>query len=338
MFVKFQVICLLLAVAIVMPGRSTSVFSSDDTAKPDIQFMETAYDFGFAGQQEKVSHSYNFKNAGTAGLIIEAVKASCGCVAAVSSAKEIPPGGTGSITATFETGKYKGKQIKTIHVHSNDRVKPEIELQMTGMVKLGIALEPESVYFGDVQKNSTVNKVVKLSIIDGVPFGIDKIDVPDKYISTRVSDASVDSRTAYSIEVTLKPDAPAGSFTEVITVNTDSRLYPRIDIPVIGTVVGDIKVKPQSISFGTLHKGDAVRTKIVVESVRKEIFHIQKVTFTPPFLSAQTTCNKENTQCEITLKIDVNSPAGPANGEIRIYTDAPDQPVLTVPVSGLIIQ
>ena len=139
---------------------------------PDIQFEETVYDFGIAGQEEKIIQNYMFTNAGNKPLIIEAVKPSCGVLSTLLTPKKVYPGENGLIKVEFLTSKTVGQQTKNIRVYSNDPDEPEIELEVTGVVKTGIALEPEFLYFGDVKKGQTVTKALKL-----IQLGEDQLEI-----------------------------------------------------------------------------------------------------------------------------------------------------------------
>ncbi|MCP5006840.1 MAG: DUF1573 domain-containing protein, partial [Planctomycetes bacterium] len=48
--------------------------------QPDIYFEEPIYNFGKVYKNEEVEHFFNFENRGTKDLIIEDIKASCGCI------------------------------------------------------------------------------------------------------------------------------------------------------------------------------------------------------------------------------------------------------------------
>ncbi len=317
-------------------GEGSFAFSSEQKDYPDIQFEEKVYNFGVARQQETVSHSYQFKNKGKGILTIKEVKASCGCIATIVSSKEVLPGAIGEIKVTFQTGKYTGKQTKNIFVYSNDPNKQEIGLEIIGMIKTEVALEPESLNFGDVEKGKAVNKIVKIIQLEDEELKLDKVEAAGEYFLTQVSDFKDERNKGFKVNVILKPDAPVGRFTEAITLHTNLKKHPRIDVTVLGNILGRIRVNPQMVSLGSLKKGSYVANKITVESANREEFNILKVTSTLPFLLAKASTTGKNSKFEIVLEINKDAPAGRIEGEIDIYTDEPEQPSIKVPVYGVV--
>jgi len=303
---------------------------------PDILFDKKTYDFGVAGQHESIIHEFGFTNVGEEVLVIEAVKTTCGCIATVASAKEILPGERGVIKADFRTSKRKGKQRKTIHVHSNDPDEPQIELEITGVIKTEVALEPEFLYFGKVDKGETVTKTLKVIQVGDRELSLNRVETAEEYFTTRISGLETGRNTGHQIDVILRADAPVGRFSDVITLHTNLRKRPRIDVPLYGAVLGRIRVKPQMLSFGTLRKGGIVANRLEIVSADHNGFDVVRVVPSPPFISAEVTRADGGKLYEITLKVDENAPVGRVAGEIHIFTDDPDESLIKVPVYGRI--
>ena len=104
---------------------------------PQISISEQEWDFGKVKPDTKPGHTFTITNGGDEDLIIERVKASCGCVKTSISDTRILPGKSAELEATFNTSGYEGKIEKNIFIKSNDpdeaekklRVKIEIEHQ-----------------------------------------------------------------------------------------------------------------------------------------------------------------------------------------------------------------
>jgi len=303
---------------------------------PNIQFEERVYDFGIAGQQEKITHNYKFKNVGKGELVIKSVRAPCGCIATLVTSKRVPPGVTGVIKVTFETRKYKGKLTKSIFVYSNDPDEPKIELKISGVVKTDFALKPEFLHFGDVEKGETVTKTLKLIQVGQEQLTLNRVEAAREYFSTSISSFKDERHKGFKIDVSLKPSAPVGRLMEVITLHTNLKRHPRIDVPVWGNILGRIRVKPQRLSLGLIKKGSYSPKKIEVKATDQFDFKIVKVESNVPFLSTKVSEVKKSKRFEITLKVDKKAPAGRLRGQISIYTDDPDQALIKVPVYGLI--
>jgi len=88
--------------------------------KPDIFFVEKSIDFGNINEGDNPKVIFKFYNSGTAPLLLKDVKASCGCTASEWPRQPIMPGDSSSITATFNSRGYAGKNVhKSITVTTN---------------------------------------------------------------------------------------------------------------------------------------------------------------------------------------------------------------------------
>jgi len=86
---------------------------------PIMQFEQVDHDFGTIVEGQKVSYTYKIKNTGQAPLIIQSAAPSCGCTVPTWSKEPIPVGGTGSVTAEFDSNGKPGINNKTITVTAN---------------------------------------------------------------------------------------------------------------------------------------------------------------------------------------------------------------------------
>ena len=114
-------------------------------AGPAIEAPEQSYSFGDIYQGEKATHSFRFTNTGDAPLVIDKVRSSCGCTAAMVSKGTLQPGETGEVRATFDSSRFRGPVSKKVYLSSNASVKPSFEFQLTATVKEVIALTPHIV-------------------------------------------------------------------------------------------------------------------------------------------------------------------------------------------------
>lgn len=86
---------------------------------PKIQFTEETYEFGAIPEGPQGTHVFKFKNTGKEALILNTVKASCGCTTPAWPKEPILPGATGEITVTYNTQGRVGPFNKSVTVTSN---------------------------------------------------------------------------------------------------------------------------------------------------------------------------------------------------------------------------
>lgn len=148
---------------------------SGQQSGPVIAFSEKEHDFGtFRESEGVVSHDFIFTNSGNAPLIINDVKASCGCTTPQWTKEPLLPGRTGTIRVSFDPKARPGSFNKTINVNSNADV-PSVILSIHGVVipvdrveetyRYSIGqLRLQTIYaaFGEIYKGSSAEFVIKV--------------------------------------------------------------------------------------------------------------------------------------------------------------------------------
>ena len=92
----------------------TANSNAEKVLTPNIEMLETSYNFGEIQQGESVTHDFILKNTGDADLLISAAKGSCGC-----TVPEWPKGEEAAIKVTFNSAGRSGKQNKTVTLVTN---------------------------------------------------------------------------------------------------------------------------------------------------------------------------------------------------------------------------
>lgn len=199
-----------------------------------------------------------------------------------------------------------------------------------------VVLQPRFINFGEVEKGRMVTRTLKLTAIGTVDIRLENIETAKLYFSPNVWASEDSTRRVFKIETVLKSDAPAGSFSETMTLHTNSGRRPTIEVPVYGNVVGKIRVKPQTVLLGVMEKGSHATDKLEVSSVDRKRFNILEIVSKPSFVSAVVTRATSSSEFEITYKVADTAPPGKVVGEIKVRTDDLSQPFVDVPVRGLI--
>ena len=99
-----------------------------------IEFVEIQKDFGDVKEGDVIEHKFVFTNTGKSDLFIRKIQASCGCTTVTPSVTVIKAGEKSSLSASFKTRGYSGRQSKTITVITNDPKSSSIVLRLTGTV------------------------------------------------------------------------------------------------------------------------------------------------------------------------------------------------------------
>lgn len=99
---------------------------------PEITFEKTVYDFGTVTQGDETIHEFVFKNTGKAPLVLNNVRASCGCTVPNWSKKPVKQKEKASVKVRYDSNRI-GAFTKSITVMSNAKNSP-IHLTIKGEV------------------------------------------------------------------------------------------------------------------------------------------------------------------------------------------------------------
>ncbi len=308
----------------------TSKKNNDLVQSPIILFETPDFNFGKIYKGQKAEHIFKFKNQGNTDLQISKVKSSCGCTAAILTNKTIPPGETGEIKTTFNSGSYNGKVTKSITVNSNDPDNPITRLTISGEVSELISITPARVNFGSIYIGSKIDKVI--TVTSDTSFNINKLTASKPFLNASIKEKK-DSE--YTINVSSKDNQEIGRFSGAVFLETDNKEQPRVTIPVFGEITGDITAYPKKLYYGKIKKGEE-RTQKVFVKLNKENIKISEIKVTPDYLSARIVENYKgnNAQFLIEVKLLNNTAIGKLKGLLEINTNSKVQPVIKVPISG----
>lgn len=97
----------------------TANSNAEKVLTPNIEMLETSYNFGEIQQGESVTHDFILKNTGDADLLVSAAKGSCGCTVPQWPKTPIAKGEEAAIKVTFNSAGRSGKQNKTVTLVTN---------------------------------------------------------------------------------------------------------------------------------------------------------------------------------------------------------------------------
>jgi hypothetical protein len=308
------------------------------TGAPHIVFAEPVYDFGKVEQGEQVTHMFRFTNQGGQELRVESVKTSCGCTAAVISEEVLPPGKEGTISATFDTTHFSGEKAKGISVYSNDPLQPVTTLTLQGEITIEVAADPAQLYLGRLRRREEITRSTDVLYDAQKPIDIVKIENSHPSLSVQAEDFSTEGKKGKKLIVTLKKDAPLGRLNDQIVVTTTSQKKPVLEIPVFGSVEGDMLVLPPQVSFGVVRRGESKTQEISIKNRGSKPVQVVRVQNSAPEVVAELTPVKQGEEYRLTLRTKGESKLGRIQGEVQIFTDHPEEKVLTIPLYGIVAE
>ena len=226
--------------------------------KSKISFEEQVYDFGKIYIGESVKHAFKFKNLGKGELIINNVKSSCGCTAALISKNILHKEEEGEVEVKFNSGHYVGKVTKSVVVNSNDPENSKYKLTITGEVIEEISVNPKQINFGIIRRGDSCTKNVEIKTVPELKIDIKKVESPNPYITITKNKTGENN---YAYQVTISKYDYIGKFNGIVFIYTSSSKQERIDVPFSGEIVGDLTFYPEVLSFGSVKLGQDVKRR-----------------------------------------------------------------------------
>jgi len=204
-------------------------------AGPQIVFEQESHNYGDVLYGKTVTAEFTFTNAGDKTLVIEKLRASCGCTKALQGSREVPPGAKSKIVAEFDTdGLSAGAKKKTISVHSNDPKRPVVTLNLLANVVKEVTVEPHLLINRLTGFQEKVSFPMKISNASKQPITIKSVHVTDAVVSGALKPERIvidpGADVPFDIEMTFTEEAGRRFYSGSILLKTDHPAEKEINI------------------------------------------------------------------------------------------------------------
>ena len=297
---------------------------------PDTLFSERSHDFGMVPRGGVVRHPFVLSNKLNVPITVLNLRVSCGCTSGTASASVVPPGKTAIIEAQMDTRNFVGRKSTTLFVSvMAGSQESEIGLGVSSMILSDVVLNPGTVDFGLVSRGQAPSQMLAIDRIGKPEWKIVKITSASKAINASLQETRrVNGTVSYQLNVSLKPDAPAGVIRDEIRLITNDPETPSIPVPIGAQIRGELSATPASLALGNVNSAAAVQGKFVVRASKP--FAIAKVEgnsdgFT---LQAPDAARKPLHILTMTYNPAQGSTRGDLSKTFRVTTDLPGEPPL----------
>ncbi|HEX7191913.1 MAG TPA: DUF1573 domain-containing protein [Thermoanaerobaculia bacterium] len=314
-----------------------------------LTIVEPVKEYGEVPKGEKLDWSFAIKNTGDGDLQILAAKPGCGCTVADFD-KVIKPGQTGKVTAHVDTTAFTGPISKTISIETSDLSTPEAVLTIHATVKPFVEAFPAGfVRFNMIQGDAETQSITLYSD-EEEPFEITRVDTPGEYVkvvSHKIEDpnsrveAGRANQNQYRLDITVGgPDAKIGPLADKIHIATNSKHQPDYFVSVTGVVRPTFRVEPSAVNFGEVAPTDPAATRGIIlrsNSLKTpESFNVSKAESSIPGVTANVKPTPNKGEYEVTLQVAKDARPGDLDGTVKIYTNDKINPVVTLPIKGVV--
>ncbi len=342
-----------------------TVFAQQKQA--NISFNETTHDFGkFKEEVGKISHQFEYTNTGNQPLIINNVRASCGCTTPEWTKTPVPPGAKGFIKVTYNAKNRPGKFHKTITVQTNS-VTPTVILKINGEVlphqKTVNDFYPQKMNDLRLKSNHLAfmnikNTEIRTDSLNIINTGSTPITIGFEKIPAHL--------TLKAVPATLKPNQKGhivatydaakkndwGFVIDRIYLTINGKRVTNNRLSVSATIKEDfskmsekdkknaphITVDSLTFNFGTINQGDVVSHNFKFKNTGKSNLIIHKVksscgcTATAP----ESKMVAKGKSSSIKATFNSRGKVGKQHKTITVITNDPDNPEIILRITGYV--
>ncbi len=310
---------------------------------PRLFVAKRKIELGKVLEGDKVQLEWSLENQGTGDLIISETKASCGCtiVKLTDDQKVAKPGATLSLKADFNSTQRFGNQVKAITVESNDPAEPKLQLEFTAEVEKTYELSPTVLNLRSVRRGVPAEKAITITP-EGGRKSVEVVDIsfaqpaPLTFVIEPIKTQTGNS--GQKVVFTVTDDAALGGLIAdaVVKIKIDG-LERTAELPIRGEIVAELTWTPKVVDATrqSSPRGQQLQTVKVGSSEAKN-FQITSATAGPLLNVAFAKVEGKEPKFDVNVTVRDDAPEGPFGATLEIHTTLPDQPVISVPVFGIV--
>ncbi len=331
---------------------------------PEITFESITHDFGtFPEENGKVSCEFTFTNTGKADLVLQKVRASCGCTTPEWTKEPVKPGAKGVVKATYNASGRPGSFNKTITVTSNAGEK---RLSIKGEV-IPKAQKVEDKYphqFGDLRlmkKNVYFNTILhpqtKTERIEVINNGKSDVKVavanaPEFITITAPATLKAGEKGEIQLVAKTQDSKVWGSFKLSFTLLVNGKAYTETPINLFGNVAEDFSKMTaeekanapvlsvsNSISLGTLKKNSNKTFEIQYKNDGKSPLILRAVSLDASSTTATFPTKGIKSGKTGVIRVKVNTSAlksGKFTQRMTVVSNDPNRSTFIINLNGVI--
>ena len=329
---------------------ASGVGAQEGAASSDIKFTATVHDFGPIMDVESYQTTFPFVNSGSGSLVIEQVKAGCGCTTPELEKKVFAPGEASEIRVNFKP-KGAGRQTKRITVYSNDPDEPVITLAIKADITPFVTATPKMVRFQNATTGSGDQAVVQLEALDP-QFSIKRVymsGLAARYFSAQLlpRPEGIDDGP-YNVLVSLSPEAPWGAQYATLNVEVEGKPTPGSEpvthiakVTTSAKVSGTLESSSTMFQVGIVEPGETFTKAVTLRNVDRKDYMVLSATIdkgTVGDMKVSFVPSPGAGGLSSWLLLLTGTPERteqPIRGEVTIHTDVPGEEELKIRIGGM---
>lgn len=301
----------------------------------------TNYDFGSVARGAMLNHKFKMKNIWAVPIELMSVRASCGCVTATPSKQTLQPREEAILNVDMDARKFTGPKTVTIHILIGPEYTTTAQVQVNAHSRADVVFNPGEVTFGVVAAGQTPMQHIDVEYAGAVDWRVTEVITNGAPLDVKIRDLyprkpaqnGQAGQFGYHVEVTLKPDAPAGAQKWELLLQTNDPSAPHVPFLVNATVQASLTALPAAVNLGSIKAGESITRPLLIKGSK-------------PFRITAIEGLGDGLQCDLptaasplhklTLKCQTSQP-GEFQRQLRIKTDLDAEASVTVTVVGEVV-
>lgn len=308
-------------------------------AQPKIHVDRKLHDFGTVYPEQTLNRDFKITNVGDQPLEIAIERTTCGCTAAILSATRFLPGSSGIVSVTTTTRSAPGKREESAILTTNDPENPMVPLTVFMNVKRFWKWSPDSIFHfpvAGIPIGTTEAVTLYLNNEENKPFRVTASRVTETGITVEAGEYN----PARGVPVTVTIDAgdQKRDIADVLYLQTDFDLSPRLQTTIRAKVVGLLHFNRDRLFFSGVKKGEQKSMELVVrlpKNIPPDQFQFTEITSDPAKVTGEVKAVRPNGEIVVNLTFQSDDNNRFHQGTVTFKTNLPEEPVVTLPYSAL---
>ncbi|MBB74085.1 MAG: hypothetical protein CMJ75_06180 [Planctomycetaceae bacterium] len=322
---------------------------------PKIEFVNgSEHQFGTMERFGRKRHVFIIRNAGKGPLVLTPRGTTCKCTVFQVNPPKVAPGEQARVTLEWvaETQEEETNFRQEATVETNVPGQTFIKLVIDGKVTSSLKAVPVSVSLGDVAVGEGAQATVQLFAFRQPGLEVSRVSFADQesasYFDIKIDPLTKDAIDAQAadhglkVQIVVKPGLPLGKLSQQILLEMPLGDKPIFQIPVTGTVVGDIAIlgpkqfdsEENRLVVGRVRsaEGAKITLQVLVKGPHKAQTQLNVQRIDPPDVLRATIGESKETRkggpllFPLNLEIPTNSPSvnhldGDQTNPVRVVID-----------------
>lgn len=231
-------------------------------APPALWIAGEHIDFGEVRSGTVLSHTFRLENRGERLLQIRNIRTSCGCTASELSTREIPAGGSATLSVTLNLTGRSGPQAEQIRIQSNDPQHPDRVLRLTAHAIPRVRVTPRTLNFQQISAGTPPSGQIRIEATTASPLHVTGIRTATHRVETRLT--AVSPGKIYQVDVRPLEIRTPGHFTERLEILTDDPEEPSIPVLIMWQIAEAVMIAPRQLNLVLTDPPQPVRRFVLV--------------------------------------------------------------------------